>query len=68
MNIAILRAFVQLRRVLEMNKDLAKKLNQIEQKLLDHDQDIESAFEAIRRLMDVGSALTPKRIIPPGRG
>ena len=66
-NIAIMRAFVQLRKVLEMNKDLAKKLDQIEQKLLDHDQDIESAFEAIRLLMATGSPVTQKKIIPPGR-
>lgn len=66
-NIAIMRAFVQLRRALETNKDLAKKLNQIEKKLLDHDQDIESAFEAIRRLMATESPATQKKIVPPGR-
>ena len=65
-NIAIMRAFVQLRRALEMDKDLAKKLDQIEQKLLDHDQDIESVFEAIRRLMATGSPVTQRKIKPPG--
>ncbi len=66
-NIVIMRTFVQLRRVLESHKELADKLYIIERKLSEHDQEFESVFEAIRRLMDTGLPLTQKKIVPPGR-
>lgn len=34
MNVAIMRTFVQLRKILESNNELAKKLERIETKLL----------------------------------
>ena len=61
-NIAIVRAFVKLREMLETNKDLAKKINQLEQKFLQHDHQFKAVFEAIRQLMAVGSPLTQKKI------
>lgn len=61
-NIAIMRAFVKMRELLETNKDLAKKINQLERKLLQHDQNFKVVFEAIRQLMSVGSPLTQKKI------
>ena len=42
-----MRTFVQLRRVLESNNELVKKLEQIERKILRHDHDFKSVFEAI---------------------
>ena len=66
-NVAIMRTFVKIRETLESNKDLAKKLNEIEQKLHLYDQDFKSVFEAIRRLMGTGAPVTQKRIKPPGQ-
>ena len=58
-NIAIMRTFVQLRALLETNKELAKKLDHLEQK---YDSQFKIVFDAIRQLMAVGSPLTQKRI------
>jgi len=48
-NIAIMRAFVRLRELLASNKDLARKLDQLEKKF---DEQFQVVFEAIRQLMD----------------
>jgi hypothetical protein len=61
-NITIMRAFVKLREMIETNKDMAKKIDQLEQKFLHHDQNFKTVFEAIRQLMAVGSPLTQKKI------
>lgn len=61
-NIAIMRTFVQLRKVLESNRELAKKLESIESKVATHDNDLKSVFEAIRQLMDSGLPITQKKI------
>jgi hypothetical protein len=66
-NIAIMRVFVRLRRTLESNRELAEKLARVEKKVLDHDEDLKSVFETIRRLMNPHLAPMKKRIIPPGR-
>ena len=50
-NIAIMRAFVKLRKILSTNKALARKLEQLEQKTEKHDTEIQAIFEAIRQLM-----------------
>jgi len=50
-NIAIMRAFVKLKQILSMNKELAYKLSELEHKIEKHDGDIQAIFEAIRRLM-----------------
>ena len=50
-NIAIMRAFVKLRKILSTHKDLVHKLNELERKVEKHDVEIHSIFEAIRRLM-----------------
>ena len=50
-NIAIMRAFVKLKQILSMNKELAYKLAELERKIERHDVDIQAIFEAIRRLM-----------------
>lgn len=49
-NIAIMRAFVQMRRVLFSNAEFEKKLNAIEAKLGHHDRQVVAIFEAIRKL------------------
>lgn len=47
-NVEIMRAFVQLRRLLTSNTDLSKKLAQLEQK---YDAQFKIVFDAIRELM-----------------
>lgn len=50
-NIAIMRAFVKIRQILSMNKELAHKLAELERKIEKHDVKIQAIFEAIRKLM-----------------
>lgn len=50
-NIAIMRAFVQLREWLSTNQELAKKLDAMERKIAAHDQAIAGVLDAIRQLM-----------------
>lgn len=50
-NIAIMRAFVQLRKMIASNDELARKLRELEHRLEKHDKDIGLIFEAIRELM-----------------
>jgi hypothetical protein len=50
-NIAIMRAFVQLRQVLAGHTELARKLEELEQQIEGHDTAIRSLFDAIRQLM-----------------
>jgi hypothetical protein len=50
-NIAIMRAFVQLRKMIASNEELARKLEELEHKIEKHDEDIGLIFEAIRQLM-----------------
>lgn len=51
MSIYVVRTFVKLREMLASNKDLARKLNELERKLGAHDQAIASILSAIRELM-----------------
>src|ERR1035437_2220360 len=50
-NIAVMRAFVQLRQVLSSHAELARKLADLEQRIEGHDTAIRSLFDAIRQLM-----------------
>lgn len=50
-NIAIMRAFVRLREIMSTHKDLARKLEELERKLGQHDEKFQIVFEAIRQLM-----------------
>lgn len=51
-NIAIMRTFVKLREILTTNNELAEKLNELELKIDDHDDQISSIFEAIKHLLE----------------
>jgi hypothetical protein len=57
-NISIMRAFVKLREMISMNKELAHKLEQLERKIEKHDEEIKAIFSAIRQLM---MPLEPKK-------
>jgi len=50
-NIAIMRAFVQLRETLDTNRELARKFSELEQRVGKHDHEIAAILEAIRQLM-----------------
>jgi len=50
-NIAIMRAFVNLREALMASKELARKLAQLERRIASHDENILTLFQAIRQLM-----------------
>lgn len=50
-NIGIMRAFVNMRKVLLANEDVSKKLAEIENRLGGHDEDFKKVFTAIRLLM-----------------
>jgi hypothetical protein len=50
-NVAIMRAFVSLRRMVATNDNLSRKLAELERRLEGHDKGIKSLFDAIRELM-----------------
>jgi len=50
-NIAIMRAFVKLRRILSAHKQMARQLHSLERKVGEHDGEIQAIFKAIRALM-----------------
>jgi len=60
-NIAIMRAFVRLRQLLASHKELARKLEELERHLRDHDEQIKAIFSAIRQLM-AHPKTSPKKI------
>ena len=51
-NLAIMRAFVQLRRYAASHKILAQKLQTLERKYDAHDDEIQAIFKAIKKLID----------------
>src|SRR5438093_1737962 len=57
-NIAIMRTFVQLRRLMDSNRDLARKIEALEKK---YDEQFAVVFEAIKQL------ITPPEPEPPRR-
>jgi hypothetical protein len=61
-NIAIMRTFVKLRQILAGHKELAYKLGELERKIEKHDGEIQSIFEAIRRLMEPPPERPKRRI------
>ena len=61
-NIAIMRTFVQLRRLMDSNRQLARKIEALEEK---YDEQFNTVFDAIKRLIaedDVRKALPRRRI------
>jgi phage regulator Rha-like protein len=60
-NIAIMRAFVRMRELLATNKKMAKKLDELEERLTEHDENFQVVFEAIKQLLEEDEK--PKRKI-----
>jgi hypothetical protein len=50
-NIAIMKAFVHLRRMVSSHADLARRITELEERMEDHDEQIKAIFEAMRQLM-----------------
>ncbi len=61
-NIAIMRTFVQLRRLMDSNRQLARKIEALEKK---YDEQFAVVFDAIKRLIAEESArkIQPRRSI-----
>src|SRR5262249_32675628 len=51
-SIAVVRAFVKLRKLIGTRTELAKKLADLEKRIEGHDEEIAALFEAIRELME----------------
>jgi len=58
-SVFIVRAFVNLRRMITTHKELANKIAQLEQKLADHDQQILALVQAIKEF--IASEPPPKK-------
>lgn len=50
-NVAIMRAFVRLRQMLDTNRELAQKFSELERRVGKHDEEIAGILEAIRQRM-----------------
>ena len=57
-NIAIMRTFVQLRRLMDSNRELARKIAEMEKR---YDEQFRTVFQAIQEL--IAEESTPKRKI-----
>ena len=56
MNIAIMRAFVEIRRVLLKQKDLKEQLKEIKERLGEHDVQLNQIYDAMENLLDEKAA------------
>lgn len=61
-NIAMMRAFVKLREMAAIHKDLAQKLDALEKKYQHHDNQIKAIFDAIRKLIEGPTPRSTRRI------
>jgi hypothetical protein len=62
-NIAIMRTFVKLREILASHQDLAGKIESLERKYSQHDQQIQVIFDAIKELLQPPQPPPPRRRI-----
>ena len=56
MNIAIMRAFVEIRRVLLQQSDLKQQLKEIKERLGEHDAQLNQIYDAMENLLDEKAA------------
>jgi hypothetical protein len=52
MNIAIMRAFVEIRRIVLQQGDIKEQLKQIQHRIIEHDTQLSSIYDAIENLLD----------------
>lgn len=62
-NIAIMRTFVRLRRLLATNEELARRLEQLEWRQNEQGQQIEAVFETIQHLVEAPTEEAERRRI-----
>ena len=62
-NVEIMRAFARLREILAVNKDLARRIEDLERKFNNHDYQLKAVFDAIREMMKEPKPEKPKRRI-----
>jgi hypothetical protein len=68
-NVGIMRAFVRLRRLIESDAQLARKLRSLERRMLEHDHRFVVVFDAIRRILGPPPLPARRRIgFPRGDG
>jgi len=60
-NIQIIRIFTKLREMIVTHKDILLKLEQLEQKVTDHDENIQMIFKAIKQMLN--PPVAPRRRI-----
>ena len=61
-SILIVKTFVKLRQLISTHKELAHRLDELERKFENHDQEIHNIFEAIRQLLEPPESGPKKRI------
>ncbi len=68
-NIAIVRAFIQLRQLLATNRDLAQKIEALERKVGKHDADLQAILRALQQLLQppVRPGKHPMGFVGPGK-
>ena len=52
MNIAIMRAFVEIRRIVLQQGDIKEQLKQIQHRIIGHDTQLSAIYDAIENLLD----------------
>jgi seryl-tRNA synthetase len=52
MNIAIMRAFVEIRRIIYQGNDLKEQLRQVKERLGEHDAQLNHIYDAMENLLD----------------
>ena len=56
MNIAIMRAFVEIRKILLLQNDLKEQLREIKERLGEHDSQLSHIYDAMENLLDEKAA------------
>lgn len=56
MNIAIMRAFVKIRRIIQGQNDIREQLKQIKERLGEHDTQLNQIYDAMENLLDEKAA------------
>ena len=67
MSVLVVRAFVRMREVIAQNKEIAKKLSQLEGRIDGLDDDMLDIVQAVRQLMDAAAASPPRDTKPKRR-
>ena len=57
-----MRVFIEMKQLINSQSEILKRLDQLEQKTIGHDKNIQSIFEAIRQLLGFQEKEKKKRI------